>query len=84
MTLSDLLKGSGRVLRDVFTGADNQTTAIGRIAAVPYLTVALYLPFYLAHKDQAVSLAEAGTYMVAAAGGFAALVWGTHRTEPSA
>jgi len=82
MTLADAIDKVGRALRQVMTGADNKTLAIGRVMSVPYLAATLAIPFILIHVGREFSLTDAGIYITAAAGGFMALVRGTDATEP--
>lgn len=84
MKLSEIATRTGEVIRHVFTGADNRTTAIGRVASVPYLGVSGALPFFMAHHGMSFSLADAAVYFPAVAAGFAGLVRGTSGTEPGA
>ncbi|MDP3869920.1 hypothetical protein [Phenylobacterium sp.] len=84
MDLTALSEKVGRMIRQTLTGADKETLAIGRVVSLPYLIATLALPFAMLSGDRPVSLAEAGIYIGAVAGGFMALVRGTSATEPPA
>jgi len=82
MNLTALFQKLGRMARQVFTGADNKTLAIGRVMSVPYLVATLALPYVFIKLGREFSLTDAGIYITASAGGFMALVRGTDFTEP--
>jgi hypothetical protein len=70
-------------LREVFTGADNETLAWGRVLSLPYMVVGWALPFAMAHMKMPFTLSEAAVFLPAHAAGAMALVRGTAGTEPS-
>lgn len=82
MNLATLSKKLGEVIHHALTGADNQTYALGRLVSVPFLGATLALPFTMLFTRHEFTLADAGIYVGAAAGGFMALVRGTSDTEP--
>lgn len=69
-------------LTHIFTGSDNVTLAIGRVAAAPYLLVGWALPYVMMVTHQTFTLAEAGMFLAAHAAGVWPLVTGTASTEP--
>lgn len=71
-------------LREIFTGADNETLAWGKVIAALYLPVGWALPYVMLKTHQAFSLAEAGVFLTTHAAGVWPLIRGTAPTEPSA
>jgi hypothetical protein len=72
----------GKVFRDLFTGTDGKTFAIGRIASVPTLFSGLGLPLGALAMGQTLDFAALGVFYGGVAGGVAALIGLTSHTEP--
>ena len=72
------------LLRDLFTGPDGRTWAIGRIYSLPVLLCGLAAPLIMLIHGQAVDLAALGAMFGGLGAAVAALVWGTNATEPPA
>ena len=71
-----------KILRDLFTGVDGTTFAIGRVFAAPTLLSGLGLPLGALIAGQPLDFAALGVFYGGVAGGCAALIGLTHGTEP--
>jgi hypothetical protein len=71
-----------KVVRDLFTGPDGATWAIGRVYSLPMLLGGLGVPFAMVIRGQPVDLAALGMMFTGLGGGVMALVLGTNHTEP--
>ncbi len=69
-------------IRDLFTGADGKTWAIGRIYSLPMLVSGLGLPIAALIQGQTIDFAALGVMYGGLGGGVMAMVWGTNPTEP--
>jgi hypothetical protein len=73
-----------KFIRDLFTGPDGETWAIGRVYSLPLLLAGVSLPFVALVGGQAVDLLAAGGLYAGLGGGVWALITGTNPTEPPA
>lgn len=73
-----------KFLRDLFTGSDNATYAIGRIYSLPVLIAGLAVPLLMVVRGQPVNLSEFGVMLGGLGAAVMALVAGTNSTEPKA
>ena len=71
-----------KLIRDLFTGIDGTTWAIGRIYSLPMLVSGLALPVAALVKGQPIDFAALGLMYGGLGGGVMAMVWGTNPTEP--
>lgn len=71
-----------KLLRDLLTGPDGVTWAIGRVASVPTLLSGLSLPFVALAQGQTLDFSALGVFYGGVAGGVAALIGLTNHTEP--
>jgi hypothetical protein len=71
-----------KLVRDIFTGPDGITWAVGRVAAAPTLVSGLSVPFVMLVQGQQIDLAALGVFYGGLAGGVSALVGLTNHTEP--
>lgn len=71
-----------KFIRDLFTGPDGSTWAIGRIYSLPVLLGGLAVPLLMVVRGQAVSLADLGVMLGGLGASVMALVAGTNHTEP--
>ena len=78
------MAGPIKFIRDLFTGPDGMTWAIGRVYSLPLLLAGLSLPFAAMLRGQAVDLMAAGGLYAGLGGGVWALITGTNATEPAA
>jgi hypothetical protein len=78
------MSGLTSFLRDLFTGPDGQTWAIGRVYGLPVLVAGLSLPFVMIARGQPVDLIAAGGLIGGLGGGVWALIAGTNGVEPPA
>ena len=69
-------------IRQLFTGADNKTWAIGRVYSFPVLLTGLSVPIIEVVSGRSVDLASLGVLLGGAAAAVMALVAGTNSTEP--
>jgi len=70
------------VLKDLFTGSDGKTYAIGRFAAVPTLFSGLGLPLGALLANQPLDFSALGVFYGGVGGACAALIGLTSHTEP--
>lgn len=73
-----------KFLKDILTGPDGETIAIGRVLAIKTTLAGMALPFWSVLKGQAVEWAGLGVFWAAVIAGATALISGTNRTEPPA
>jgi len=73
-----------KIVKDLFTGADGETWAIGRIYSLPMLTAGLATPFFMVINGMPIDLAGLAILFPAVGAAVMALVTGTHSTEPKA
>jgi hypothetical protein len=71
-----------KIMRDLFTGADGQTWAIGRVYSAPMLISGLATPFFMVANNMPIDLAGLAILFPAVGAAVMALVTGTHSTEP--
>jgi len=71
-----------KLIRDIFTGADGTTWAIGRIYSLPMLASGLALPIAALVNGQPLDFAALGLMYSGLGGGVMAMIWGTNPTEP--
>jgi hypothetical protein len=71
-----------KLVRDLLTGPDGVTWAIGRVASVPTLFSGLGLPFVALAQGQTLDFSALGVFYGGVAGGVAALIGLTNHTEP--
>jgi hypothetical protein len=71
-----------KLIRDLFTGLDGKTWAIGRIYSLPMLASGLALPIAALIQGQTIDFAALGVMYGGLGGGVMAMVWGTNPTEP--
>jgi hypothetical protein len=71
-----------KLIRDLFTGLDGKTWAIGRIYSLPMLASGLALPVAALINGQPLDFAALGLMYSGLGGGVMAMVWGTNPTEP--
>jgi len=69
-------------IRQLFTGPDNKTWAIGRVYSLPVLLTGLAVPIIEAANARPVDLANLGLLLPGTAAAVMALVTGTNSTEP--
>lgn len=75
---------SSKFFRDLFTGVDGQTWAIGRVYSLPMLLCGLALPFLAVLRGQSLDLMALGGLFGGLGAGVWALIRGTSATEPMA
>jgi hypothetical protein len=78
------MTGLSTFIRDLFTGPDGRTWAIGRVYSLPVLLAGLCLPFVMIIRGQPVDLIAAGGLIGGLGGGVWALIAGTNGVEPPA
>jgi hypothetical protein len=71
-----------KLIKDLFTGPDGETWAIGRIASIPTLFSGLSLPLAALYQGQTLDFSALGIFYGGVAGGVTALVTLTNGTEP--
>jgi len=71
-----------KLIRDLFTGLDGKTWAIGRIYSLPMLASGLALPIAALVNGQPLDFAALGLMYSGLGGGVMAMIWGTNPTEP--
>ena len=71
-----------KFLRDLFTGPDGKTWAIGRVYSLPMLASGLAMPIAALINKQPLDFAALGMMYGGLGGGVMAMVWGTNPTEP--
>jgi hypothetical protein len=71
-----------KLIRDLFTGLDGKTWAIGRIYSLPMLASGLALPIAALINGQPLDFAALGLMYSGLGGGVMAMIWGTNPTEP--
>lgn len=71
-----------KFIRDIFTGADGVTWAIGRVYSLPMLISGLALPVAALINGQPIDFAALGLMYSGLGGGVMAMIWGTNPTEP--
>lgn len=71
-----------RFIRDLFTGPDGKTWAIGRVYSLPMLASGLAMPVAALINKQPLDFAALGMMYGGLGGGVMAMVWGTNPTEP--
>lgn len=72
-----------KFVRDLFTGPDGETYAIGRIYTVPVMVVGLAYPFVplVGHDRELPSLTELGAYFPLLAGAITLLIAGNNKVD---
>lgn len=72
-----------RFVRDLFTGPDGETYAIGRIYTVPVMLVGLAYPFVplMGDRRELPSLTELGAYFPLLAGAVTLLIAGNNKVD---
>ena len=73
-----------KVVRDLFTGPDGETWAIGRVYSLPLLASGLSVPFVMIAKGERVDLTALAVLYGGLGAAVMALVTGTNATEPKA
>jgi hypothetical protein len=71
-----------KFIRDLFTGPDGKTWAIGRVYSLPMLASGLAMPIAALINKQPLDFAALGMMYGGLGGGVMAMVWGTNPTEP--
>jgi hypothetical protein len=71
-----------KLIRDLFTGLDGKTWAIGSIYSLPMLASGLALPIAALVNGQPLDFAALGLMYSGLGGGVMAMIWGTNPTEP--
>jgi hypothetical protein len=71
-----------KLIRDLFTGMDGKTWAIGRLYSLPMLVSGLALPIAALVNGQPLDFASLGLMYSGLGGGVMAMIWGTNPTEP--
>ena len=71
-----------KFVRDLFTGLDGKTWAIGRVYSLPMLATGLAVPITAIINKQPLDFAALGVMYGGLGGGVMAMVWGTNPTEP--
>ncbi|NBV79666.1 MAG: hypothetical protein EBR62_07385 [Verrucomicrobia bacterium] len=71
-----------KFIKDLFTGLDGKTWAIGRVYSLPMLATGLAVPIAAIIKGAPLDFAALGVMYGGLGGGVMAMVWGTNPTEP--
>ena len=71
-----------KFIRDLFTGLDGKTWAIGRVYSLPMLLTGQAVPISSIVNHQPLDSAALGVMYGGLGGGVMAMVWGTNPTEP--
>jgi len=71
-----------RVISHLFTAADGETFAAGRVSAALFCVVGLAIPPAMLVYGHEISLQELALYVPALAGAITLLITGTNPTEP--
>lgn len=66
-----------KFVKDLFTGPDGETWAIGRIYSIPTIVTGLAIPIMALFKGQEVSLSELGLGLTGVATAVTVLIYGT-------
>jgi hypothetical protein len=66
-----------KLIKDLFTGPDGETWAIGRIYSIPTILTGLAIPILSLMKGQDISLSEAGLGLTGVATAVTVLIYGT-------
>lgn len=70
-----------KFLRDLFTGPDGETWAIGRLYSVPVLLVGLAIPVIMLYRDQDIIAADVGILLSGVAVACLLLIRGTNGVD---
>lgn len=71
-----------KLIRDLFTGPDGETWAIGRVYSLPLLASGLAVPFVMIGHGERVDLTALGVLYGGLGGAVMLLITGTNPTEP--
>lgn len=70
-----------KLMKDLFTGPDGETWAIGRFMSVPVLIVGLAIPILSLYRNQPIALADVGVLLAGIAGACLLLIRGTNNVD---
>lgn len=70
-----------KLLRDLFTGPDGVTWAIGRFYSVPVLVVGLAIPIISILRNQPIAMTDVGVLLAGIAGACLLLIRGTNEVD---
>jgi hypothetical protein len=70
-----------KVMRDLFTGPDGTTWAIGRFFSVPVLLVGLAIPIIALYRNQPIVMADVGILLAGVAGACLILIRGINNVD---
>lgn len=70
-----------KLIKDLFTGPDGETWAIGRFYSIPMMVAGLAVPFTALAQGQTVSLADLGILLPGTAGACLLLIRGTNNVD---
>lgn len=70
-----------KFVKDLFTGPDGETWAIGRIYSIPTMVTGLAIPIMALFKGQEVSLSELGIGLTGVATAVTVLIYGTRGVD---
>jgi hypothetical protein len=70
-----------KFVKDLFTGPDGETWAIGRIYSIPTLVTGIAIPILALFKGQDISLSEAGIGLTGVATAVTVLIYGTKNVD---
>lgn len=76
-----MLRSLKKFLKDLFTGPDGVTWAIGRIYSVPTLLVGLAIPVIALFRNQTIEMSDVGVLLTGVAGAVLLLVRGTNAVD---
>lgn len=76
-----LIQSSKKLLRDLFTGPDGVTWAIGRFYSVPVLVIGLAIPVISILRDQPIPMTEVGVLLTGIAGACLILIRGANEVD---
>lgn len=70
-----------KFIKDLFTGPDGETWAIGRIYSIPVLVVGLAIPILSLYREQPIAHSEVGVLLAGVAGACLLLIRGTNEVD---